>query len=193
MQWPLNAEPYRVFGIDPGSDTMGTAVVDVDLSNGGCALQYAATHSGTRLMREHPHWITVHGERAARLWSHESYLTALMSHWRPHYVISEAPFLGRFPQAFASLVECLHVIQRAVHTYDPWLTLQTVDPPTVKAIVGVKSKGTTKDDVKEGLLKLPFLTNPNGIDIAALDEHSIDAIVVALVRAVAMRSQCVIP
>lgn len=193
MEWPLNAEPYRVFGIDPGSDTMGTAVVDVDLCTGSCALQFAATHSGTQLMREYPWWIAVHGERVARLWSHEPHLTQTMRDWRPHYVISEAPFMGRFPAAYASLVECLHVIQRAVHAYDPWMSLHTVDPPTVKAVVGVKAKGTTKDDVKQGLLCLPFLTNPNGIDIAALDEHSIDAIVVALVRAVQMRQLSATP
>lgn len=183
MDWPLNDDPYRIFGIDPGSDTMGTSVVDYDLRSGRCVLQYAATHSGSQLMRDYPRWITVYGERATRLWSHEAYLLNLMQRWQPHYVISESPFMGRFPQAYASLVECMHVIQRAVRTYDEWMPLHTVDPPTVKAVVGVKAKGSTKDDVKQALLGFTFLENPHGIDIAGLDEHSIDAIVVALTRA----------
>jgi hypothetical protein len=91
--------------------------------------------------------------------------------------------MGRFPQAFAALTECLTAIRRAVLRYDDFKPLLLVDPPTAKLAVGVKGKGSVKDDVKQGVLSLRNLLNPDNIDIQNLDEHSIDAIAVAMSRA----------
>lgn len=186
---PAVSERFRIVGIDPGTDTLGVAGIEVDLATREVVLLEVRTFSGTQLARHYPNVVAVHGERTARLWAHEDNLYGYFTYMQPHCVISESPFMGRFPQAFAALTECMAAIQRAVYRYDPFLPLLTVDPPTVKKLVGVQGKGTTKDDVKRGLLNLTYLQNPYNIDIASLDEHSVDAVVVALTRADAILQQ----
>ena len=183
LQHPLDPRPLRIVGIDPGTDTLGAAALDVDLATRRVALLEVVTFSGSQMARAYPYISHVHGDRTARLRSHEENLYGYFHYLQPHNVICESPFLGRFPQAFAALTECVSYIRRAVWRYDPMMPLYLVDPPTVKLLVGVKGKGKTKEDVKQGLLRFQGLENPSNIDISSLDEHSVDAIVVALTRA----------
>lgn len=183
LQQPLDPRPLRIVGIDPGTDTLGAATLDVDLATRRVALLEVRTFSGMTMARNYPNLAFVHGDRTARLRSHEDNLFGYFNYMQPHNVVCESPFLGKFPQAFAALTECISYIRRAVWRYDPWMPLLLVDPPTVKLLVGVKGRGKTKDDVKQGLLDFQGLDNPFNIDISSLDEHSVDAIVVALTRA----------
>lgn len=186
---PQDSRPYRIVGIDPGTDTMGVAAIEVDLATRSVTLVEVQTLNGTQSSREYPNMIQVHGNLSARLWAHEQSLYGYFKYFEPHSVIAESPFMRKFPQAYAALTLCMNTIQRALHRFDPFIPLLTVDPPTVKLVVGVKGKGTTKDDVARGLMKLAYLQNPYNIDISSLDEHSVDAIVVALVRAEYILSQ----
>jgi len=190
-------------GIDPGSVTLGAAALDVDLATGQVTLLEARTFDASKLVRDYTNLVAVHGERVARLTAHEDNLHGYFRFIEPHSIVSESPYMGRFPQAFAALTECITAIRRAVIRYDPHMPLLMVDPMNVKAAVDVFSKGRpkvgkgkhgktglTKDDVKDGLLRKldPSITpnpifNPNGIDIDRLDEHSIDAVAVAYSRA----------
>lgn len=184
--YPPDSRPYRIVGLDPGTDTFGAACLDLDLGTKQLELVEVNTFSGEQLSRSLPYVAQVYGDRTARLMAHEQNLLGYFKYLQPHCIISESPFLGRFPQAFAALTECVSAIRRAVMQYDGFMPLLVVDPPTVKLAVGVKGKGKTKDDVKDGLQKLIAsgkLLNTVGVDIDALDEHSVDAIVVAYTRA----------
>jgi hypothetical protein len=187
LNFPPDPAPYRVVGLDPGTDTMGVATIDVFLGmDQAPVLVEVQTFSGEQLGRAYRHVSEFHGDRVARLVAHEENLLGYFMYLQPHCIISESPFLGRFPQAYAALVTCIEAIRRAVIRYSAYMPLLQVDPPTVKLVVGVKGRGTTKDDVKRGLLQLIAqgrLLNPYQIDIEGLDEHSVDAIVVALSRA----------
>lgn len=186
LTFPTDPTPYRVVGLDPGTDTMGVATIDVFLGTDQAPiLTEVRTFSGEALSRSYRHVAHYHSERTARLMAHEDNLLGYFTYLQPHSIIAESPFLSRFPQAFAALTLCFEVIRRAVFRYNPYMPFFAVDPPTVKLCVGVKGKGTTKDDVKRGLQKAIAngrLLNPYQIDIEALDEHSVDAIVVALTR-----------
>lgn len=175
---PDSSPVYRVLSIDPGTDTLGLALLEVNLETKKVVVPHARTFSGDRMSRRFGEYIEVHGEKAARLYAHEVGLTEIMELWLPHAIICESPFLGRFPQAFAALVECLVSIRRAVYNYDRTITLETVDPPTAKKSVGVVGKGTTKEDVKNALKRLDGRTLVVIPDLDSLDEHSIDAIAV---------------
>jgi len=71
------------------------------------------------------------------------------------------------------------MIRQAVMVYDSHMPLNLVDPPTVKRAAGVVlRRGTDKEDVKQALLGRQDLVW--GVDIHVLDEHSIDAVAVAL-------------
>ena len=190
LPFPPDPTPFRIVGVDPGTDTLGAATLDVYLGTGQVCLVEVHTFHGERLIREYREIESIHGHRVARLLAHEDNLFGYFSYTQPHCIISESPFLGRFPQAYAALTDCISSIRRAVMRYNMFLPLLQVDPPTVKLAVGVKGRGTTKDDVKRGLMKLLVetgkLQNPNQVDIEALDEHSVDAIVVAYTKAAQM-------
>lgn len=191
LNYPPDSRPYRVVGIDPGTDTLGVALLDVFLGTKQVVLVEAHTFSGEQLARAYPYLAQYYGDRVARLTAHEDNLYGFFVYAQPHSVIAESPFLRKFPQAFAALTECVSHIRRAVMRYNNFMPLLTVDPPTAKLQVGVSGKGKTKDDVKQGLVKLIAsgqLLNPYEIDILALDEHAVDSIVVGLTRANFIRS-----
>ncbi len=186
LPYPPDPTPFRIVGVDPGTDTLGAATLDVYLGTGQVCLVEVRTFSGEQLARDYRDVEIIHGARVARLLAHEDNLYGYFCYTQPHCIISESPYLGRFPQAYAALTDCISSIRRAVMRYSAFMPLLLIDPPTVKLAVGVKGRGTTKDDVKQGLKQLIAsgkLDNPFQVDIDALDEHSVDAIVVAYVRA----------
>ena len=177
---PEQDPTYRYIAIDPGSNTLGLSVFDVNLVTMEESVLEAVTFNGEKLSARSPYVNEVHGDKFARLKAHEENLVRLMFKWKPNAVICESPFLGRFPQAFAALTETLSMIRRAVYAYDPTICLETVDPPTAKLAVGVSGKGKDKEDVRQGVLKL----REQGVKfnmvarLEDLDEHSIDSIAV---------------
>lgn len=95
---------------------------------------------------------------------------------QPDVVICEAAFLGRFPQAFASLCLCLNAIETAVYDYDYDVGFYTFDPPSVKVAMGVSGKSKDKDDMHKALLSNSRIKST--IDLSLLDEHAVDSICV---------------
>lgn len=183
---PEESRYFRVGSIDPGTDTLGTAVHDVDLFNGEVILRDANTLRGERNSRQYPGLMETHGNRWAKLHSHEVELIHWLQYWCPNSLICESPFLGRFPQAFEALVECKTFIRRALYQYDRTMPLDTVDPPSAKIAVGVSGKSKNKEEVMRGILKLPNYRNESGKVITSLDEHSTDAIAVGYYKCLAL-------
>lgn len=192
LTYPAHPIPYRVLGIDPGSVTLGVAVLDFDLDTRTVELVDARTFDASKGLAAYRNVVAIHGERVARLIAHEQGLWTYFCTMRPQAIVSESPYLGRFPQAFAALTECITAIRRAVLQYDPFMPLYMADPMTVKAAVGVHGKGRKdkqalrKENVQAAVVALPLI-NRTGIDLTQLDEHSIDAIAVAMSRLVEMQ------
>lgn len=175
---PHGVSKYRICAIDPGTDTMGLVVLDVDLMTSELDLVSAYTSSGLRMSRKAPDGFTVHGDRWAKLFMHEQNILHWLRTYQPNSLICESPFLGRFPQAFESLVECKATIRRALTQYDAFMPLETIDPPSAKSAVGALVKKGSKENVKESILKLTDLNNKTGIPLQTMDEHTVDAIAV---------------
>jgi Holliday junction resolvasome RuvABC endonuclease subunit len=172
---------YVVLAIDPGTETMGVAALGVDLVDFN-VFAYAVTtlhasHSYNPLGVES----STYGDRFARLNTLSRSVASFCETFRPHSVIAESPFLGRFPQSYEALVDCLSVLRRTVSGYDPALVLETVDPPSAKKAVGINPKGATKDDVKNAVLRLPIHRYP-GVHLERIEEHASDAIAVGWFR-----------
>lgn len=181
--------PFRVVGIDPGTEFLGFSVLDIFMSDGSVQVTHSETVNASRMLGDYRNEERVHGARTARLMAIEDRLFLLFEHFQPHAVCSESPYLGRFPQAFAALTECCSYVRRAVCRFDRYIPMEMVDPPTAKKAVGVVIKrGITKEDVKVALLKLrlPFAV---GVDLEALDEHCIDSIAIAYYQAQLIRKQ----
>lgn len=182
--------PFRVVGLDPGTENFGFTVLDLYLSSGELEVRHTETIVPQKMLSDYRSEERIHGARTARLMALEDSLFNRFEIFQPHAVCTESPFLGRFPQAFAALTECVSFVRRAVCRYDRYMPLEMVDPPTAKKAVGMTVKrGITKDDVKAAILKLTKLRYAEGIDPNALDEHELDSIAVAYYQSLIFRGQ----
>lgn len=180
---------FRTVGIDPGTENLGISVIDLSLRTGKRIVAHSETLFTPKMLADYRVEEKVHGARTARLMALEDRLFVLFELLRPHAICTESPFLGRFPQAFAALTECVSYVRRAVCRYDRYMPLEMVDPPTAKKSVGMTVKrGITKDDVTNAVEKLP-LEYAEGIVLRELDEHEVDSIAVAYHHSTFFRNQ----
>lgn len=170
---------FRVIGIDPGTATLGVAVLVYDLKTQTRRIEKLMTLNGSHQLRHYEQLTDLHGERFARLNALETSLSSVFEHYRPHAIASEGPYMGRFPQAFAALVECLHVVRRAVWVYSHEHPLTVYDPATIKKSVGVSGKSGDKDRMRQAVNTLDWVSDIDQSQIRDADEHAIDALAVA--------------
>jgi Holliday junction resolvasome RuvABC endonuclease subunit len=174
LELPDSTAPFVVVALDPGSTNLGIAVLEDPLDGTDPCVRQAFT---ALLKDTNPAYAAVgelHGSRVARLMIMFDVVLDVLRTVKPHAVIIESNYLGRFATSFAALVECVAMVRSAVYQYDPFLPLHQVDPTTVKTGVGMKRiKGTTKDDVKNAVRQLKDLVWH--VDLESLDEHSVDA------------------
>ena len=174
-------EPYRLLSIDPDTDTLGVSILSYDFVNKQINLEFAYTMNASKDSKRYKLACDVHGNRYGRLHSLQEALTDLMFNFNIHGVVSECPYMGRFPQAFAALTECLSCIRAAIVNYDPLLMLHEIDPSTVKMHVGVNGKSGDKDlmfAAIDNLLSSGRIRNNGNLNHRLLDQHAIDAIAV---------------
>lgn len=184
-----NERPFRVVGIDPGTESLGFSVLDLFLSTGEIVVTHSETILSTKILGDYRNEERIHGRLTARLMALEDRLFILYEQFQPHAVCTETPFLHRFPQAFAALTECVSYVRRALYRFDRHMPLEMVDPPTAKKAVGAKiRRGMTKDDVKIAVAKLK-IQYAEGVVLDELDEHEIDAIAVAYYQTLIFRDQ----
>lgn len=187
---PIRSEiPLRIVGIDPGTENLGFSVLDLSLATASVKVSYSETVNAQRFLNDYRIEMSTHGNRTARLMALEDRVFIMLEQFQPNAICVEAPFMRKFPMAFAALTECVSYIRRAVMRFDRHMTLDEVDPPTAKMAVGMTiRRGSTKNDVAEAVSKLP-LTFAEGIVLAELDEHQIDSIAVAYYRLKQFRDQ----
>lgn len=166
----------RILSIDPGTNHLGFAIIDL-IPDRGMVVVDVATLEAMRLASQYKSLIEVHGEKIAKLYALEMALNRIMSRFKPHYVVSESPYLGRFPNAFAALVECFNMIRRALIDFNPCMPLNQLDPSTIKKSVGVSGKSGDKSLMTLALAKLSAVEiDLSEFSLDNLDEHSVDAI-----------------
>jgi Holliday junction resolvasome RuvABC endonuclease subunit len=178
LSMPEGSNTVTLVGIDPGTETLGVAVLTIDLNTMKIVSTIARTFTGSKL-RKNSEWVTeLFGARAGRIDAHEKNLLDFFRDYQPVVIASESPFINRrFPQAGLALTEVVAGIRRAVISYDPWKDLRMIDPPTVKRAVG-GAGNALKDEVKRCVMKLTDLNYEGDVPLQFLDEHSIDAIAV---------------
>lgn len=175
----MNESPniLKVGCLDPGTDTLGASLLTLDLTNGERGCPFSHTFQAAPWIDPIGFTSQFQGARYARLERHSIALREFFTEHRPHIIVTEAPFLGRFPQSYAALLDCIAMVRATVEDYDPTMPLEFVDPPSAKKAVGVNPKGAQKDDIRRAVLKLPIRWG-KGIDPCLLSEHAIDSIAV---------------
>ena len=167
-----------IVGIDPGTDTLGTAVLEFDVLTLDIVSLRMRTYAGSRHSRHS--WETeLFGDKLGRLHWHEQNLFELFVYTNPFLIASEAPFIGRFPAAGIALTEAIGIIRNAAFRYNPTKVVQLYDPPTVKNSVGAKGDAG-KDAVHNGLKRIAGHAYIGDLPFDQLDEHSTDAGAVAV-------------
>ena len=180
----MDIPPIRIVAIDPGTNSLGFAVLEV--MDNCVEVLYADTLHGAKLAAVHTGLLEVHGERVTKLYALNHEIAARLCTWMPHHVVSESPYMGRFPQAYAALIECVGAIRNAVIAYDRQLPLHQLDPATVKQAVGVSGKTGDKTLMTAALKRLHTQIAIMDGTLDDLDEHAIDAIAVGAAFSVQM-------
>lgn len=182
MEFPAEAEPniIRLIGLDPGTDTLGAAVMDVDMDTFEPIIVFGETNQASKAAKDYTWKQEIRGGRDVRLEMHRQYLSELFTYTGPVAVAAESPFLkfGRVT-SFEALVECYAVLRDTLWDYSPSMYLRRIDPITAKNYVGVSHIGTDKDDVRKAVIAIYKDKCATGIVIEDFDEHTIDAIAVA--------------
>ncbi len=170
----------NIIGIDPGSETLGLCIMEVDIQTLQIVKTSAQTFVGSKMFEQNNWLSTIHSARTARIQAHKQ---NLINHFRllnPFNIACESPFYNpRRPNAYGVLVETLTMIRHAVMEYDPWLQLYLIDPPTVKKSIG--APGNADKAIMLNTLKTVTELNLDR-PVEFLDEHSIDAVAVAYCR-----------
>ena len=174
-----------LLGIDPGSSSLGLAILELDSTTFSIVTTTAYTIEATKLELFNTLDLRL-PERERRLRAISKAVSLCLEDYKPLTLAIESPFFNsRKPSAYAVLIETMYVLKQTARAYDLNLPIIEVDPPTAKKAIGVRRlkakerrrlKLTTKDLVREALLPLTALKLTESID--SLDEHSLDAIAV---------------
>lgn len=169
---------FRILSIDPGTNFTGTSILDIDLNN-DIKLKFVETIKAVNLAKKNNSILHVYGSRFTRIHVTGQQITKLLLEYNPDAVISESPYLGKFPQSFAALTEILSEFRRRTFAYNVSVPFITIDPSTVKKSLGVKGTSGDKKLMRKAIEKIKF-KNSDYSNYNLLDEHSIDAIAVGL-------------
>lgn len=172
----------RVISMDQSTSCMGVSVFDVNLMKPApIKLQYMNTIFGDKLLYDIPvQFDDLSSTKVlARSWAMARSLNMLIQVFEPDMGIGEDNFLGMSPGTFKQLIQLTAILREPFVANDVHFSL--VLPRLAKSIVGADFKGSTKDDVRIGLMNYPHLDS-NGIDLSIVDEHSSDSGAIGLWR-----------
>lgn len=172
----------RVISMDQSTSCMGVSVFDVNLRKPEpIKLLYMNTIFGDKLLYDIPEqYNDLAGTKVlARSWAMARSINMLIQVFEPDMGIGEDNFLGLSPETFKNLIKLTEILRAPFINNGVHLSL--VLPRLAKSIVGADFKGSTKDDVRIGLMNYPHL-DANGIDLSIVDEHSSDSGAIGLWR-----------
>lgn len=181
----LTQEYIRVLGIDPSTTNMGVSIIDVPLKRKtNLQLVYANTIFGEQVKFDIPKQFDDTSDTGvlARSYGLSRSLKDILNIYSPDVTICEDNFLGMSAGTFKQLIQAVSLLREACNNADKPCHLSYVLPNLAKATVGANFKGTQKEDVKKGVIDYQGLDH-NGIEIALLDEHSIDSMAITLYQA----------
>lgn len=178
-----------IIGIDPGTNTMGLCMMDVNVHTLEIINVKAETFKSERYLDLNDDVVRTHGERVAKLLIHLRHLESVLEHYKPFVVCVENPFMNRLrPGAYGPLVECVATIRTAVLKYSKLIPFLGYEPAVVKKTVGCFATSGNKIDVTNAIANIAEITNIIDKDIIfMLDEHSVDSIAVAYTHLKNMR------
>jgi len=166
--------------MDPGTNFNGYCIVDYQ-QNKVPEIKFIETQIVSSGISKHNYMAHLYGDRFAKIYYIGLQYKKLLELYKPRYVVSESPYLGRFPASFAALTEVLSIYRNVLSVCMLGTPLDTIDPSSVKCAMGVKGTSSDKNKMSDALSKLSI--NYNEYSLSELDEHSVDAMCVNLTMA----------
>jgi hypothetical protein len=139
---------------------------------------HAETLMVNRRLDENSFEYLTHGERWVRLKILNDYVIQCCKVWDPVACVVELPYLGRIASAFGSLKEVVLTLRNAYTQWNPNKSPFFYNPSVIKKNAGVPGTSGDKNLMLEALKSNVEICTKN-IDLNLLDEHAIDAILIA--------------
>jgi Holliday junction resolvasome RuvABC endonuclease subunit len=109
-----------ICGIDPGTNHLGFAVMEIDTQTLAISSIHAFTLVAERLVEDDNLIAIQHTERVAKIYALQQTLTNLYSYYKPFTICCESPYYNHFrPNAYGALVEIIYAIRMSVINYNP--------------------------------------------------------------------------
>lgn len=169
----------RMLSLDPGSRTMGLAIVEYDYLSKKRSILFTVTLDVDEGLKSYRQMEEVLGTRPVRLKLIKEFLTGHLQDFQPDIVVMESPFAGSNVQAFKILVDVMKMIEEATTEYGANIALLKIDPPTVKKVHGVPGNSSDKSLMLAAVSNVSELELSDGLCFKDMSEHEIDAIAVA--------------
>ena len=164
-----------IIGLDPGTDTLGTAIGYIDIDTFELVSIYADTFIGSKKIK-YKDYGSIHNDSFKRIYALKEMFYNLLNIINPLFVTCEDNFFNRFrPAAYKSLVQVVSRLEDALYDYNAYSKLIKMSPKYIKKALGVTNIDK-KISVKEAILRNEKLVNIIKSDVNMLDEHSLDAI-----------------
>lgn len=178
-------DTFTILSIDPGTISLGFAVIKVDIKTLDIKEAFAWTVDATRLDYYREDIIAVHGDKFARIIAHKRNFENVLRYYEPLIVTSETPFFNKLrPSAGGPLFELYTTLEQTVFEWDTQKPLYKMEPKLVKKMVGA-SANAKKPEMQAALKKIEELSSAS---LEFLDQHSIDALAVGYSYILKLRS-----
>lgn len=179
-------DTFKILSIDPGTQTLGYAILEVDIQTLKVVNCFAWTVDSTRLELYSEETAATFSEKFARIIAHKVNFNNVLEYYQPLVVVSETPFFSIMrPSAAGPLFELFTTLEQTVYSWDKEKPLYKAEPRSVKKFVGVVDH-KNKDAVKQALIKIEELKHAN---IEFLDNHSVDALAVGYFQLGKLRNE----
>lgn len=181
-----NQDTFKILSIDPGTQTLGYAVLEINIDTLEVVDCFAWTVDSTRLDIYNEETALTYSEKFARIISHKTNFKNVLDFYQPLIVVSETPFFSIMrPSAAGPLYELFATLEQTVYEWDKEKPLYKAEPRSVKKFVNAVDH-KDKNAVKTALKKIDELKSAN---LDFLDSHSIDAIAVGYYQLGKLRSE----
>lgn len=178
-----------ILGIDPGTTTIGFCAMQIDpitverIGFEAFTINAEKPCGGRQFNSD---LLEAHSNTFAKLQEIGSRFDAILRHYRPVQIATELPFFHSFhPTAFSPLIQVLAMLENRVYDWNPHKPLYRIENTTAKALIYPSSKEErkkiqlikgSKDRILACLNQHPDF---KWIPVDELDEHSIDACLIA--------------
>lgn len=178
-----------ICGIDPGTNMLGFAALEVDLKTLEVVGVTAQSFKSEAMIDRDTFIPLTHNERIAKILAQQNNLIQQFRFYKPFVIACENPFINRLrPAAYGPLVEIVFAIRMAAIEYSSYTKFLTYEPSTVKKTVGAGAI-CGKEEIKFVICNNPELSPNAFTNLSNLDEHAIDALAVAYTHLLKRRKE----